>query len=121
MPCSIHVALAPSLQIENAVRQLEASGTVTKVMIRTMNGLRMHDTKVVTGLVVSGLDGANNIALPKVYTRDEIPATNKEIPRPDLYHKWKHLDRVLELVPPYIEDAKVGLPYRYELSQSDRT
>ncbi|XP_028418430.1 uncharacterized protein LOC114543776 [Dendronephthya gigantea] len=94
---------------EEALKRLDGNGTNTRVMIRTMNGPRMHDTKVVTGLVVSDLNGANTITLPKVFTRDEIPGTKNEIPRPELYSKWKHLERVSEQVPPYLADVRIGL------------
>jgi hypothetical protein len=82
---------------EDAVKRLEVNGTDTKVMIRTMNGPKWHDTKVVNGLVVSDLDGANSITLPRVFSRDEIPGCNSEIPRQELCRKWKHLERVIRI------------------------
>lgn len=94
---------------EDAIRRLEAKGTDTKVRIRTMNGPRIHGTKVVTGLVVSDLNGGNFIVFPKTFTRDEIPGTEIEIPRPELSRKWKHFERVAEQVPPYMKDVKIGL------------
>ncbi|CAB4008562.1 Hypothetical predicted protein [Paramuricea clavata] len=94
---------------EDAVKRLEVNGTDTKVMIRTMNGPKMHDTKVVNGLIVSDLDGANSITLPKVFSRDEIPGRKSEIPRQELCRKWKHLERVVEQVHPYMENVKIGL------------
>ena len=65
----------------------------------------MYDSKVVN---VSDLNGDNSIELPKTFTRDEIPGTETEIPRPELYRKWQHLKRVAEQVPPYMTDAKIG-------------
>jgi hypothetical protein len=94
---------------EDAVKRLEVNGTDTKVMIQTMNGRKMHDTKVVNGLIVSDLDGANSITLPKVFSRDEIPGCKTEIPHQELCHKWKHLERVVEQVHPYMENVKIGL------------
>jgi hypothetical protein len=74
-----------------------------------MNGPKMHDTKVVNGLVVSDLDGANSITLPKVFSRDEIVGRKSEIPRQELCRKWKHLERVVEQVHLYMENVKIGL------------
>lgn len=72
---------------EDAMERLEAKGADAKVMIRTMNALRIHDTKVVTGLEVSSLNNTNTITLPKTFTRNEIPGTKCEISRLELYGK----------------------------------
>lgn len=65
MLCLTLVALVLYIS-EDAFEQLKAKGTDTQVMIRTMNGPRMHETKVPSGLVVSDLNGTNSIPLPKV-------------------------------------------------------
>ena len=94
---------------EDAIKQLEAKGTDIKVLMQTMNGPRLHDFKVLIGLVVSDLNGDNSIELPKTFTRDEIPGTETEIPCLELYYKWQHLKCVAEQVPPYMTDVKIGL------------
>ena len=45
----------------------------------------------------------------KIFTKDETPGTETEIPRPELYRKWQYLKRVAEQVPPYMTDVKIGL------------
>lgn len=55
------------------------------------------------------MDGANAIALPKAFTRDEIPGSKGEIPCPELCRTWKHLERVVEQVRSYMENVKIGL------------
>ena len=45
---------------EDIFKQLEVSGTATRVKIRTMNCPRTHYTKAVNGLVISDLNGAND-------------------------------------------------------------
>ena len=77
-----------------------------------MYGPRMHDSKIVTGLVVSDLNGDNAIKLPKTFTRDEIPGTETEILRPELSRKWQPLKRVAEQVPTYMTNVKIGLLIR---------
>ena len=90
-------------------KQLGIEGTDTKVTITTKHGPRLHDTKALTGLIVSDLDGKNCIELPKTFTRNEIPASEKEIPRPELARRWQHLKRIANEMPPALDRLKVGL------------
>ena len=94
---------------EETMKSLNVQGTKTKIAIRTMNGTKHLDTEVITGLFVSDVDGKNSIELPKTFTRDDIPATEEEIPRPELARKWQHLKLVADKMPPYIPGVKVGL------------
>lgn len=49
-----------------------------------MNWTNRLESKRVTGLVVSDLEETNIVQLPHTFTRDEIPATQGEIPRPEM-------------------------------------
>lgn len=91
------------------LKKLNLEGTNTKITIRTINGSKVQDTKVVTGLVVSDVNGNNCIELPKTYTRDEIPASAEEIPHPELVGKWQHLKSVADKMPSLEQGLKVCL------------
>ena len=93
---------------EELFSQLGRQGTDTQVMIRTMNGPRLHESTLVTGLVVSDLNGGKPIELPKTFVRDKIPGS-EQIPHPKSFHKWTHLRRVIDQLTPPIQNTKAGL------------
>ena len=74
-----------------------------------MNGNQVHNVKVVKGLTVTDLDGDNSISLPKAFTKLKMPATNHDVPRPELARKWPHLARVAAHVQPLMSNVKIGL------------
>ncbi|KAK3700746.1 hypothetical protein QZH41_001902 [Actinostola sp. cb2023] len=94
---------------EDTIRKLNVKGTQTKIAIRTMNGTKVLDSNVITGLVVSDIDGNNCIDLPRTFSREEIPASKEEIPRPGMARKWRHLKYVADTMPPYMQGVEVGL------------
>ena len=94
---------------EDLYNELGVQGTDTQVMIRTMNGPRLHDSTVVTGLLMSDLNDENTIELPKTFVKEEIPGNGLRVPRPESLRKWTHLQRVIDEVPPHMENIKVGL------------
>ena len=68
--------------LEELQQQLELEGVDSHVQVKTMNGQKLHSVKVLRNLTVTNLDGRNSMNLPKVYTKDEIPTTVQEVPRP---------------------------------------
>ena len=92
--------------LEDVCRELEAEGTETNV--NTMNGSKVHQTTVVTGLVVMDLSGNNNVNLSRTFSRNVIPASRKEIPMNELVAKWKHLSKIADKLPACIPEAKIG-------------
>ena len=68
--------------------ELGAERTDTKVLVKTIDGLELHDTKILIDLVVSDVDGNNSIAISKAFSTDEIIASEGEIPSPELSRKW---------------------------------
>ena len=73
---------------EDVRMELGAERTDTKVLVKTIDGLELHDTKILIDLVVSDVDGNNSIAIPKAFSTDEIIASEGEIPSPELSRKW---------------------------------
>lgn len=74
-----------------------------------MNGTKLHDAKVLNGLVVTDLNGNNSINIPKTFTKEDISAIEEDVPTPELAHRWKHLKRIEADLPSRLPGAKIGL------------
>ena len=79
--------------ISNKLRQqLEVSGSPTTLTLSTMHKSRSFITcKRVSDLEVLSFDCKTCIQLPPVFTRDHIPASRSQIPKPEVARRWKHL------------------------------
>ena len=95
--------------LEDLRQELNVDGVDSQISITTMNGNQVHNVKVVKGLTVTDLDGDNSISLPKAFTKLKMPATNHDVPRPELARKWPHLARVAAHVQPLMSNVKIGL------------
>ena len=47
--------------------------------------------------------------LPRTYVRDEIPVNLNQVPRPAAVRSWKHLQRIADEIPDFMENIKVGI------------
>jgi len=88
-----------SLVLEDIASSLGVKGTDTQLMVKTVNGTKLHDAKVLNGLVVSDLKGDNTVQLPKIFTKKDLSTCNN-IPTPELAHRWKHLKGIEADLPP---------------------
>ena len=95
--------------LEDIAACLDAKGTDTKLMVKTVNGTQLHNTKALNGLIVTDLNGENPIDLPKTFTKEDISAIDVDVPTPELAHKWKQLERIADCMPSQLHGAKVGL------------
>ena len=95
--------------LEDVAASLGLSGVDTKLMIKTVNGSELLDTKALNGLIASDLNGNNSIHLPKTFTKEDITAVEEDVPTPELAQRWSHLKRIEEELPPRLPGAKVGL------------
>ena len=95
--------------LEDIAACLDAKGTDTKLMVKTVNGTQLHDAKALNGLIVTDLNGENRIDLPKTFTKEDISAIEVNVPAPELARKWKHLKRIADCMPSQLHGAKVGL------------
>ena len=66
-------------------------------------------SKKVTGLTVRGVNEMTEIILPRMYTRNVIPARRSQIPRYDTALKWPHLESIASHLMPLNTKAEVGL------------
>ncbi|XP_074606450.1 uncharacterized protein LOC141859501 [Acropora palmata] len=94
---------------EDVATTLGVEGADTKLMVKTVNGPVLLDTKVLSGLIVSDINGSNSIQLGKAYTKDDIAAVEEDVPVPELARRWTHLECIQAELPPRLPGAKVGL------------
>ena len=95
---------------EDVAVSLGAKGTSTKVLVKTVNGAKVHDARVINGLVVTDLKGNSPLKLPKTFTTKSLMTTiEDDIPTPALVHRWQHLQRITTDLPPHLPGAKIGL------------
>ncbi len=89
--------------------RLDARSVNTQLQLRTMHGSSCTDSRVVSNLVVTDMQGQNATPLPKSYTRCDIPIAKTQIPRPEIVRKWDHLRNVADQLPAYRDDIQVEI------------
>lgn len=94
---------------DTTLDKLEASGPDVQLQVSTVLGAKRFSCKKVNGLVVKGYYEDEEIPLPHVYSRSDIPANENHIPRPETAEKWPHLTRIASKLMPYRSDIEVGL------------
>ena len=97
--------------ISNKLRQqLGVSGSPTTLTLSTMHKSRSLITcKRVSDLEVLSFDRKTCIQLPPVFTRDHIPASRSQIPKPEVARSWKHLEAVSRQMVPFHDSADVAI------------
>jgi hypothetical protein len=94
---------------ENIMDSIGATGAQTMLQLRTMHGRSCVRSAAIQDLVITDLNGQNPVEIPKAYTRDEIPVNSRQIPRPEIIEKWKHLKQVANEIPAYRPDLDIGI------------
>lgn len=69
---------------EKLMRQLNARGRRTDVLLQTMGTEKVVKSCELDGLEVGNLEGGSFLKLPKLYTQNKIPVTKRNIPRQNL-------------------------------------
>ena len=88
---------------------LSVEGADSKLVVKTVNGPVLLDTKVLSGLIISDINGSNSIQLGKAYMKDDIAAVKEDVPAPELARRWTHPECIQAELPPRLHGAKVGL------------
>ena len=88
---------------------LQATGIPTVLQLKTMHGCNQSASKVISNLVVKDLDGQNQVTLPRTYTREEIPASHNQIPKPEMVRQIHHLQHIADKIPDYNPELSIGL------------
>ncbi|XP_028415683.1 uncharacterized protein LOC114539211 [Dendronephthya gigantea] len=94
---------------ESLQEQLGVQGRSTKLQLGTMLGRNLVDSTIVEDLVVTDMKDANPVEIPRLYTRTEIPVTEKQIPTPGMMQRWQHLHEIAKLIPEFQPGLEIGL------------
>ena len=70
-----------SIVTDDIATTLGVNGVNTQLMVKTVNGTKLHDSKVLNGLIVTYLKGKNLIQLPKIFTKEDL-CTPPNVPTP---------------------------------------
>ena len=90
--------------------QLGLTGCDTVLTLSTMQKSQCQiSSKKVTNLELLSLDRQVRIDLPATYTRDHIPASRSQIPKPEVAEKWDHLREIAKKMSPYHAKADIAL------------
>lgn len=90
---------------ESLINELKVNGRRTSISLRTMGKESVMNTRIVTGLEISSLEGDQFIELSEVFFQKAIPVTKDNIPHQEDVIRWPHLKGVKL---PAVE-AEVGL------------
>lgn len=92
----------------STLKELGLEGTEVSPKLNTMHGKESIPLQKVEGLVVQRLD-KQVVELPKVYSRESIPARRNQIPTPEIARKWQHLTKIRDEIPSIQRDVEVSL------------
>ena len=93
----------------NLMHQLDATGPEVGLKLTTMHGCSHITSHMVRDICIKDIDGNNPLVIEKAYSRDEIPISTRNIPRPDVLMKIPTLKEFSGLVHPLMEGVDVGL------------
>ncbi|CAB3984748.1 Hypothetical predicted protein [Paramuricea clavata] len=94
---------------ENLREQLGVQGQRTKLQLGTMLGRNLVDSTIVEDLVVTDMKDLNAVEITRLYTRTEIPVTDRQIPTPGMVQRWQHHHEIAKLIPEFQPDLEIGL------------
>ena len=98
-----------SLILDSAIKKLGIQGIKTTLKLKTLHGERSESTFAIEGVKVTGMHGDIGwLALPKLYSRREIPVDKEETATTTKIREWKCLQPISnEIV--QNDDVHVGL------------
>ena len=95
--------------LDSAVKKLEIEGIKTTLKLKTLHGGRSESTFAVEGFKVTEIHGDSSwLALPKIYSRREIPVDKEEIATPTKIREWEYLKSISNEIAQN-DDVNVGL------------
>ena len=92
---------------DELARELKVKGKKTNIHMSTMTDEKVVASQIINNLEIMDLQEHNNIQLPVVYTQEQIPVSEEDIPRQGDLTTWPYRQHI-EL-PPSDEDVHVGL------------
>ena len=95
---------------QNTLDSLSVSGPETSLLLSTMHATdEPIKSQKIEGLVTKDFHRQVTLQLPKVFSREVIPAKREQIPRPESALQWPHLKKIATLITPYQSDIEVGI------------
>ncbi|XP_070569566.1 uncharacterized protein [Ptychodera flava] len=99
---------------EDALSKMKVKGREVQLKLSTMSDDNLVvSCKKIDDLVIKDLDATTEVNLPSVYTRNVIPASHDQIPKPETLRQWPHLYEVAEKLHPFRDDVEIGLLIGY--------
>ena len=89
--------------------ELNATSTKSNLKLRTMHGVEFVETSSITDLIVTDFNDNNPVNLPRAYSREEIPVSHDQIPKPEVLKCMPHLQAIANKIPPYFPHLDIGL------------
>jgi len=86
-----------------------ASSTVNLTLSTVYKSKAVISSEKVEDLEILSFNQDECIALPAVFTRECIPASSSQIPKPEVAKKWPHLIPIADKIAPFQPDLKVSL------------
>ena len=107
-----------SFVTDDVAQCLGVEGVDTTLCLSTMTSENMHiQCKKIKGLSVRGYNCDTVIQLPPVFTRDQIPASDDNIPTAKMAENWPHLRPMISQLMPK-SSCGVGLLIGYNCSRA---
>ena len=79
-----------SFILDSAIKKLGIQGIKKTLKLKTLQGERSESTFAIENVKVTGMDGDSGcLALPKLYSRREIPVDKEEIATATKIREWK--------------------------------
>ena len=98
-----------SFILDSAIKKLGIQGIKTTLKLKTLHGERSESTFAVEGFKVTEIHGDSSwLALPKIYSRREIPVDKEEIATPTKIREWEYLKSISNEIAQN-DDVNVGL------------
>ena len=83
-----------SFIFDSTIKKLGIQGIKTTLKLKTLHGERSESTFAID-VKVTGMHGETGwLALPKLYSRREIPVNKAEIATPTKIREWKYLQPI---------------------------
>lgn len=71
--------------LSDITAMLKVNGMETQLMVKTIKSVKLHNSKVLNGLVVTDLNGDHPVQLLKKFTKEDL-SMPENIPSPELAH-----------------------------------
>nr|XP_039271502.1 uncharacterized protein LOC120345955 isoform X3 [Styela clava] len=106
----VKVAKHKIKDLEELQKQLDVKGVQTQLNLSTMmkSGALVSSQRI-RGLQVMSMDRQVKIDIPQAYTREQVPASPSQIPKPEVAKQWKHLEKIADKLMPYDSKLKVSI------------